>query len=858
MHRPVTRSLLALLLSATPALAQQQAAKSPAKAPASAQVARAVRAIQPPEIDGRDNDEVWATAPATSDFQEFTPTEGKEPRFRTEFKVAYDDRNIYVFIRAFDPHPDSIMTALTRRDIRGPADQLKVMIDSYNDRRSGFEFAVNPNGVKRDYAMYNDNTEDDAWDGVWDVATTVDSLGWTAEFRIPFSQLRYDNSTDHVFGFGVWRDIERFKERTSWPLYRQSISGISSQLGYLEGVHDITPFHRLEVVPFTVARNSPLNLGSAPVGESPWSRTQKLSGGADLKYGVTPNLTLTATANPDFGQVEADPSVVNLSAFETFFQERRPFFIEGSGLYSFGINCSIVQCNGEGLFYSRRIGRAPQLFGNYADAASDNVTPIIGAAKLTGRVNGNINVGVLEAVTGRVEGTLDRTTEPTTNYTVLRAVEDLRNGATSIGVIATGVNRNLDSWTDQFLRRNAYAFGGNLFHRFGAKRYELTASATESVVSGSPQSIYATQLSSVHLYQRPDGGLVADSRRTSLSGSEAQVTFGKSGGSLFHYQSAWDMRTAGYEINDVGFLQRANQQTLNNWQQLAFRTPTSWYRSAMFNFNEWEFWTMDGLQTELALNTNWHINLTNNQWLNFGTTDSKLGSTFCDNCARGGPAMRRSPQYSWNVGWQGDDRLHVVPSAFYYWGRSDNGHSDYSEFSPALTLVPTSQLQVALTGDYFINHDNTQWYGNFTTNGTTHYTFARLRQQQVSLGARVSYTATPDLSLQLYAAPFVSRGQYSEVRELSADPRAVNYDARFLAYVPPAGSSLGFDVLQLRSTSVLRWEFRPGSTLFAVWTHGRDGSDTFHDRAIRSEYDDLFALHPDNTFLVKMAYWINR
>jgi hypothetical protein len=370
--------LLAVLTTAVVAQrlpAQQVKPDTIAVAPAVIVVAPAVavRAERAPLIDGRDDDPVWRGAPATWQFLEFQPNEGKAPRYRTEFKVSYDDRNLYVFVRAFDPHPDSIMTALTRRDVRGPSDQLKVMIDAYHDRQSGFEFAVNPLGVKRDYAMYNDNSEDQTWDGVWDVGTQIDSLGWTAEFRIPFSQLRYANRPEHTFGFAIWRDIERYKERTSWPLYRSSQSGISSQLGELTGIRGIVPFHRLEVVPFTVAKSSSVPVTSAGPGQSPWGRSQKLSAGADVKYGLTSNLTLDATVNPDFGQVEADPSVVNLSAFETFFQERRPFFIEGSGFYNFDLNCSIVNCSGEGLFYSRRIGRSPQLFNRYSDDASPNV-----------------------------------------------------------------------------------------------------------------------------------------------------------------------------------------------------------------------------------------------------------------------------------------------------------------------------------------------------------------------------------------------------------------------------------------------------------------------------------------------------
>jgi len=329
--------------------------------PAGPTKATAVRAAVPVVIDGRDDDEVWRIAQPITQFREFQPKEDGDPRFPTEAKVAYDDRYLYVFIRAFDPHPDSILKLLARRDVRAATDQLKIMVDSYHDRRSGFEFAVNPAGVKRDYAMYNDAQEDDAWDAVWDVGTQVDSLGWTAEFRVPLSQLRYVPRATNTFGFAVWRDIQRYSERVSWPVYRNSQAGISSQLGELTGLDGLPSPRRPEIAPYVVTKNV-----SVPTGTR-FDRSQKVTGGADLKYGITPNLTLDATVNPDFGQVEADPAVLNLTAFETFFQERRPFFVQGAGIFRFDVNCSAVNdCStGEGLFYSRRIGRAPQL--DYGD-----------------------------------------------------------------------------------------------------------------------------------------------------------------------------------------------------------------------------------------------------------------------------------------------------------------------------------------------------------------------------------------------------------------------------------------------------------------------------------------------------------
>src|SRR5881409_651698 len=401
-------ALLAILLQT----ATSSSGDGVAPPPPTATRATAVRAKTPVVIDGRDDDEVWRIAPPITQFREFQPKEDGDPRFPTEAKVAYDDRYFYVFIRAFDPHPDSILKLLARRDVRAATDQLKIVIDSYHDRRTGFEFAVNPAGVKRDYAIYNDGqTEDDAWDAVWEVATTVDSLGWTAEFRIPLSQLRYAPAASNTFGFGVWRDIQRYTERVSWPVYRISRPGFSSQLGEIQGLVGLPSPRRLEVTPYGVTKNVTVARGGG------FDHPQRVAGGADIKYGVTSSLTLDATVNPDFGQVEADPAVLNLTAFETFFQERRPFFVAGTGVFRFAVNCSQVNCNGERLFYSRRIGRAPQLPGN--DAGSPIATTIYSAAKLTGRLPGGQTVGVLDAVTQRAAGNADRTTEPATNYAAI-------------------------------------------------------------------------------------------------------------------------------------------------------------------------------------------------------------------------------------------------------------------------------------------------------------------------------------------------------------------------------------------------------------------------------------------------------
>jgi hypothetical protein len=755
-------------------------------------------------------------------------------------------------------------------------------VDSYFDRRNGYEFAVNPDGVKRDYAMYNDRDEDESWDAVWDVGTRVDSAGWTAEFRIPLSQMRYSSAPSHTFGFAIWRDIERYKERTSWPQYFGDKNGLVSQLGRLEGIAGITSPQRLEVTPYTVAKNVSRQKDT-PTPD--WERVQHATAGADIKYGITPNLTLDATVNPDFGQVEADPAVLNLSAFETFFQERRPFFVEGVGLYNFSVACSVVNCSGEGLFYSRRIGRSPQL-DQYAGIGAPTATPILGAGKLTGRFPGGLSIGALNAVTQRVEGTRDpaaplsadgRTMEPLTNYTVLRARQEFRGGGTTAGGILTGVNRQLDEWTENTLRKSAYVGGVDFRHKFPGDKYELNASLMKSHVTGTTDVITALQRDNVHQYQQPDAGLPFDPTRTSLEGDAQEIAFAKQGGGITRFETSYKRRSPGFEANDLGFLRRADEQSFATWFALNLRNPTKLYRMAFLNFNEWHNWSTSGMPTEAAVNTNWHVQLPNNWWAHWGGTAAQLGNVFCDRCTRGGPAVRRSPLYNYFAGINLDDRWRVFPSLFFGGGRGDYGASRHWWAEPSIELRPTTAIQMSVGMNFSGVNDDSQWFGNFTDGTGTHYTFARLEQRTFSQNLRVSYTMTPTLTLQLYAQPFATKGNYLNenanwltdslitVREVSTTPRAADYEQRYQPYTLPGGASLDpshasrFNFKQLRSNTVLRWEYRPGSTMFVVWTQGRD---MFHNRpnttTWRDETDELFKAHPDNTFLIKVAYWLSR
>jgi hypothetical protein len=821
--------------------------------------ATAVLAEPAPEIDGRDDDSVWQRAPRYSQFRQFEPKVDVDPSFRTEFRAAYDDRNLYVFVRMFDPHPDSIMRALSRRDVRGPSDQIKLLVDSYNDRRSGFEFAVNPDGVKRDYSMSNDGNEDESWNGVWDVGTRVDSLGWTAEFRIPLSQLRYTPGTT-TFGFGIWRDIERYKERTSWPLYHPEKSGLSSQLGRLEGLAGLSTKRRIEATPYIVTKNVQRSLPNAR-----YDRAQELTAGGDIKIGITPNITLDATVNPDFGQVESDPSVVNLTAFETFLYERRPFFVEGTGLYRFELNCYIVvDCNtNEGLFYSRRIGRSPALRDEdgYGDETTPTATTIAAATKLTGRTKGGLAFGVLNALTREVQGINRRTVEPLTNYGVLRAQQDFRGGDADIGVIATAVNRSVDHWTDPFMHRAAYTGGATFRNRFSNRRYELAGQLAVSHVVGTPAAILRTQQSSVHYYQQPGDDPEVDPTRESLSGYAGQLKFGKYGGGITRFETSVVRHSAGFEVNDLGYLRRADLTDWSTWAALSWRNARWIYRWAQINGNHWETWNTSGLRLQNAVNFNGHMGLRNNWDVHLGATMDRLTESYCDRCTRGGPALRGSRGfYPWG-GVNTDSRKTVSGGMWANLWYTDEGKTHGSAFDPYVNFRVSSQFQLNIGAGFRRDHNNTQWFGNFTDDaGVTHYSFAHLEQHTTSMRIRLNYTMTPDLTLELYGQPFVATGVYSDFREVSSTPGAADYDARFRPYTPPPDEDTRFKVAELITNSVLRWEYRPGSTLFVVWQHGRQGpgpNDTFRQSWMR-DYRRLFDLHPDNTFLVKVAYWLSR
>ncbi len=808
------------------------------------------------------NDDVWGGAPVVSDFVQREPSEGAAPTQKTEFRVAFDSETLYVKVRAWDREPLKIATYLTRRDEDTPSDWIRIFVDSYHDRRTAYEFAVNPNGVKQDRYWFNDNNNDRSWDAVWDVAVSRDQFGWTAEFRIPFSQLRFTPSQTSTWGFAISREIGRLKETDTWPLLSRNANGYVSSFGELGGLVTEGGVKRLELQPYTVA-----NLTRQTTSGNPLIHSSGLDGsmGLDMRYAVTPGLTLTATVNPDFGQVEADPAVVNLSAFETFFNERRPFFVEGSGNFRFDADC-YDGCNN--LFYSRRIGRAPQGTSNlpsgdgiYTDAPSQST--ILGAAKLTGRVR-NYSIGVMHAITQEeladisTSGLRSATAvEPSTSYSVGRVKREYANQS-YIGAIVTATNRRLSGTLGALLPDSAYVGGADFDWRV-KKLYSFNGYFEGSRVNGAEGAIESIQENSRHYFQRPDlASARLDVTRTSLSGYSGAVAFNKIGGEFVHTNSYVYFRSPGFETNDLGFLRRADQIRQQHWLQLRSNRVTRWFRQRAINFNQWNAWNFDGRMQFGGANINGNVTFLNNWTFGAGAFMPLPGTGFDDRATRGGPGLAweyQSEQWFWLYS---DNRRRFSAGIEGNWG-GDNHRTSWQNWYATVTLRPVPAIMFSLGVQYNPSHQDSQWVNNITDGTTaTRYVFAHIDQTTVNPTARFNYTITPNLSLQLYAQPFVSAGAYSSFKELN-DPRSEIYETRYrpLAYSTEQYGNPDFNIKSFRTTNVLRWEYKPGSALFVVWQQARENDAVPGGFDFGRDSRAIFGVPPHNVFLVKLAYWLN-
>src|SRR2546423_1744813 len=745
---------------------------------------RASRATGAMNIDGKLDEPAWQTAVPSSDFTQSYPKVGAQPTDRTEVRVLYDDAALYVGVRMFDSRPDSIAAQLARRDASGIySDWLHVMVDSYRDRRTAFRFSVNPLGVQKDVLEFDDRAGEDLnWDAVWQVATRVDSAGWVAEYRIPFSQLRFGSApsgVERIWGFQVMRDVARRNERDSWSPWKTTDPGFVSLEGDLAGIVDIPTPRRFEVMPYVSAK-----LTRAP--GDPANPFYKLndaqpSAGADLKYGLPNGLTLTATVNPDFGQVEVDPAVVNLSAFETFILEKRPFFVEGADSFNIGSIQGGPSYGNQQIFYSRRIGRSPQRFvsGQYVDAP--DATTIIGAGKLTGKV-GAWTIGLLNALTAEenarvIDATnteLTTPVEPLSNYFVGRVRRDYRGGRTVFSAGGTAVNRDLgDAVFKSLLRSSADVGSLDFEHRWG--RQTITGAFSESLIQGARTVIQNAQRSSARYYQRPDADyLTVDTATNSLTGYSAKLGYNLSGD--WSYSLTLKDVSPGYEVNDLGFMGRVDYRNVGMGGSYNNQTPGKYLRgynlfagtNHAWNHGGNKLWTSFFNQVTLNFNNLWSL-------YTGGEYDP---SGIDDRLTRGGPLGRQPTQ--WGAWYELDTDTRPMLSYIFtgqYYGDEKHGYS--KDIGVGVTIRPSSNVRVTVTPDLNRYHNTIQFVtstGDASATGTfgRRYVFADLFQTTLSATTRVEWTLTPMLSFQMYAQPFASAGKFKGFKEL-AQPATQNY-----------------------------------------------------------------------------------
>ncbi|OZC01908.1 DUF5916 domain-containing protein [Rubricoccus marinus] len=919
------RAALALLFFAPLAHAQPSASVAPAaRGTAPSLRALALQPGQEPRIDGVLDEAAWAEAPRAGSFVQRIPNPGQPAGEKTEVSVLYGTDAVYVGFTCWVRDPSTLVARMARRDQFVGSDRVAVAFDSYNDDRTAFYFGVTAAGVNQDILMFNDGNEDSSWDAVWEGKTArfddARGQGWTVEMRIPFSQLRYSTGAGpEVWGLQFQRRVPASGEDVFWAPILPEGNGFVSRFGQLDGLDVERAPRQLEVIPYALTQ-----LTRAPGdADDPFYAANDLgpNAGFDAKVGLTSDLTLTATVNPDFGQVEADPAVVNLSQFEVFFQERRPFFVEGVDIFDYGSTRTNNTSNRPTFFYSRRIGRSPvrRVGGpGIAYVDSPQQTTIASAAKVSGKIGG-WSVGLLDAVTLEERAryvtasgeNLTTPVEPLSNYLVGRVRRNVGGSNTSIGGIVTATNRQMGSEAlfDGVAASGAYMAGVDFEHWFSGRQWVASGVAAATTVNGTEAFITRLQNAPQRYYQRPDADhLGVDPTRTNLSGAYSELSLQRS------VEGSWDasltanVLTPGLELNDLGFQGRADAASLNyfigkRWPEAkAFRRVNLYhYGGSGVNFAGDRVITYFGGGAGGELNNRWNFDA----GFNFAPVSKN------DRLTRGGPLAERPMDASINAS-LGTDDSKTVSAGVGVSFRSEFGN-DYAGAPPeydrgiglGVTVRPSNAIALSFEPEYSREFDNDQYVTRVAAPEATstfgnRYVFADIDQESFSLGIRADWTFTTDLSLQLYAQPFVTAGRYSNLKEF-ATPGSFDYDvygdargsatpqvpqrdasgaivrdgdgntlyreagadetaARYLVDPGDGGEAFAvgnqdFSFRSLRGNAVLRWEYRPGSSLFFVWQQQRTVSDDFNGFSVPRELGEVFRSPVENVFLIKATYW---
>jgi hypothetical protein len=887
------RSLL-VLMSLVCALGGTAPARAQSPDQASTREFRANRTERPPVIDGQLADEVWSHAQVLSDFTQIDPDEGQPATERTEVRVLYDDRALYVGVRLFDRDAPQIARRLTTRDgDASDADRITLFLDPMHDHLTGVMFRVSASNVQTDAVLFNDTWDDWSWNAVWSSDVSIDEDGWSVEMRIPLSQLRFTSDDKQTWGINLERYIRRRNEGSWLEMVPKKETGRASRMVHLTGLDGLKPARRLELLPYTagraeyVAPSSPLN---------PFNDGSRLFGsaGLDLKYGLTSNLTIDATVNPDFGQVEVDPAVVNLSAFETFFEEKRAFFLEGAQIFTnfgrggsnsnWGFNNSEPQ-----IFYSRRIGRSPQLQPDAEFADPPTATTIYGAAKLTGKTAGGWSIGLLEAITSNEQAPTqtafvpgEAVVEPMTNYAVVRLQRDIGRRA-GVGMLATAVNRRMTTpIVRAALPDNAFVAGADGYLFLDADReWAMNFSAAGSRVDGSAAAITRLQLAAQRYYQRPDAPhLRLDPDATSLNGFSGRVSLNRNSGLVQVNALLWGV-SPGFESNDVGFHSngdRAGMHTVvivrNVTPGRVLRDRNLWVAKAyVWNFAREMQSDVIGAQTRVTFLNYWASGAS--IFINRHSPDDRL--------TRGGP-MAMSPRGFDFGSWVNTDERKRV-SLNLTAGMSDNAAGGWGRnVGVTFNLKPNDRLTLSTGPDWNRSYGFAQYVQSVVDPTATstfggRYVFGGIDQWQLTMTTRAKVIFSPHASLQVFMQPLLATGDYSGFKEL-ARPRTHEFlrygtDIGSLSFNPvtrvytadPDGAGVAspftfdnpdYNFKSLRLNAVFRWEMKPGSNFYVVWTRQQQDLSYPGEFAPGRDARAMFTAPGDDIVLFKVSYWLGR
>jgi hypothetical protein len=837
---------------------------------------KALGTIDSPVIDGLINEEAWNTVDWTGDYIENQPDENTPPSEQTKFKIVYDKKYLYFAFKCYDKDPKGIVKRLSRRD-GFEGDWVEINIDSYHDQRTGFSFTVSVSGVKGDeFISENGNNWDGSWNPIWYMKTNIDDEGWTAEVKIPFSQLKFGDAKEQVWGLQSTRRYFRAEERSVWQRVPPDAPGWVSEFGELRGITDIEPQKQVEIQPFVVAQQEsyPQEAGN-PFRDG---NDKKLNGGLDAKIGLTNDLTLDLTINPDFGQVEADPAAISLDGFQIFFEEKRPFFVENKNIFNFRF-----ADGSDNLFYSRRIGRSPQGYpskSGYTDIP-DNTT-ILGAAKFSGKTQSGWSIGILESVTdkefARIDDGLTRTkelVEPMTNYFVGRLQKDFNNRNSYIGGMFTAVNRKLEGTSLDFLHSAAYAGGIDFKHNWNNRKYYVTGNFALSNIHGSETAITNTQQSLAHLFQRSDAEHISvDPTRKSLTGTGGRLEAGRASDGNWRYYGVLVWRSPELELNDVGFMHHANE--IREYAGVTYQTlkPFGAFRKLFSRFEQFTSFDFDGNYNRIQYSMYPSVTFKNN-W-NMNAQLQYKPRIYTNTILQGGPRFRYSTEVFESINFNSDSRKKFRYYGGIYASQGKDKSFSYTEYDAGFTYQPINALTFSLSPNYNKNTSKTQYITGTYFGNDPRYIMGELDQRTLSASVRLDFNINPNLTVQYYGQPFISRGRYKNLKRVTSPtaddfrdrtsiftPTQINFNSITDTYFVDENtdgtpdytvSNPDFSFVQFRSNLVVRWEYIPGSEIFLVWSQGMTGNALASEDLFSGLDNQILSRRPENIFLLKATY----